>query len=474
MLLAHLLRCRDILEKAVNVLRAEDFDRESERGYQLVWAIATMWWPANKKVIPRGILDVELDSRLRLDPMFLSAEELAELRADLDAIYQMAESDLSHDWALEQLQMFVNERRVKPMGQRLLNASPEDVDALALQLAKIHAATRVSSGTSLDHIFQPGNEVIVLEKRDGTGVVYIDELLGGGTRAGEVYGLVGPTGRGKTVAAVQLAVSKAEFKKHVAYFTYEQEFIPEISTRFYGYMGRLPRRKIEGRKLSDLDADDLKVIREWETKFGTYIHPVDMKSGGTLVGSGGPDEVFAVLRDFESRGIHIELAIIDQYMPMIDRYIAARSIPSEQRRVIMQQCVQTFMDAASPTRLNTSFLLIHQSSTAACERPPYAKPDLTDSAECRSFPFWLSTCIMMGSQDEKNVGWWVSTKARGAARDGIIVQLDGENYRFVYDATQWRVSNREFVDRFKEEESHAVPKINDKHDHVQGSATLQV
>lgn len=51
-----------------------------------------------------------------------------------------------------------------------------------------------------------------------TGIAMLDHVLGGGSRVGELIGLLGPTGGGKTVLGLQLACESMRLSRRVAYF----------------------------------------------------------------------------------------------------------------------------------------------------------------------------------------------------------------------------------------------------------------
>ncbi len=77
---------------------------------------------------------------------------------------------------------------------RLLNEEATRVEGLGI--TDIHQASHARSDKPGIHLFP-------------TGVEYIDYRLGGGVTAGKVYGLLGPTGVGKTLNFVKLMVSTA-------------------------------------------------------------------------------------------------------------------------------------------------------------------------------------------------------------------------------------------------------------------------
>jgi hypothetical protein len=111
--------------------------------------------------------------------------------------------------AFKLLQMFLNDRRI---ARRIntLAVQGHTSDMLTKINELFHDASRVQAMGESDIV----SAVHVRSSRPGlqlqpTGIKYFDERLNGGVGAGKVYGLLGPTGVGKTLNFVSLMVSTA-------------------------------------------------------------------------------------------------------------------------------------------------------------------------------------------------------------------------------------------------------------------------
>jgi hypothetical protein len=283
-------------------------------------------------------------------------------------------------------------------------------------------------------------------------------LLGGGTAPGEVIGLIAPFGRGKTTLAVQCFCEWALGKHHGLYITYEQPFKPDLLNRVYGYLGGLSRTDIANPK--GLTPEQDSKLKENLAPIHPYLHVVDMVTNRGGAG-GGCSALSAHLNSFERKGIHIEFVILDQYLPFVRELMNAKGISEEELRKVMEATIYDFMKLAAPNKHDCTFLILHQTTTEGAANPPTTRPKSTDSAECRSLPFWLSTFLQLGTQDEKGCQWCVSGKGRATKRDELIVQMDGEHYKYKWELDRFRVSGHSFHDTKAESEDHKIKSVSD-------------
>jgi hypothetical protein len=449
-----MLRSPQFVEKVSTTLSADIFDRDNERWLRLIWTIALDWWEKQRSTIPRTFLEADISSRLSKDASFMTPDEQASLQKILDGVYAIKDDQLSAQIMAGQVQLLLNARCVQPAAEELTRTSAgDDFDDRMQKLIQAHSSTRISTGT-VSNIFTPGTFASVDTTRILSGVPAINSIMCGGWRAGEVVGLLGPFGGGKTTLGVQAFVSFAKLHHHSLYMSYELDIVPELSNRMYGLMAEIPMHRLVNLKPEQIREDDKQKIYAAQKEFGKYMHVVDMKSGGPSVGSGGAGELAAQLREYHQRGEHIDLVVLDQYLPMVNRYMAAKNISEDSKRLVMQSMVLDFMSIAQPSQMNCTILLLHQSNTEVTYRNPTVKPAAGDSAECKSFPFWMSACLALGRMDEKNVCWLTSIKQRGGPRDSIIVKLAGDDWMFFYKDGRYAVSGNKFVDRESGEDSN--------------------
>ena len=329
-------------------------------------------------------------------------------------------------------------------------------------MAREHEATRISSGVIMDDFFRPDKIALVPQVRDPVGVDCVDILLGGGTTKGEVYGVIGPFGMGKTTLSVQCYCEGVLRKRHSLYVLYEQPFHGDVSNRMYGYMGKIPRSRLEGRTVEMLHANDRERLQATLDSAWPYMHVADMVTDQKGAG-GGPEGISAILQGYEDRGIHIELIYLDQYLPFIRAWMAATGQKEERLRQVMEATVYEFKGMASKPRHDCSFFLLHQTSTEGAGRSATASPKPTDSAECKSLPFWLDTFLQLGPQDKHYRQWLVSGKGRSAAKDQLIVECVGTEYRYKYEHDKFTPGSGSFIERnadFADHQTQTVEQVD--------------
>ena len=333
MLISQMLVDTAFIEKAVFALSPEEFSREEERPYKLAYVVIKEWWSDNRIPITEAILVAQITARLEGDPTFLTDEQRTELISVTIRNAFTEYKAVPTRFMVQQLELFLHDRRVRPAAKNLSTAEPgAEFEKELANLRQAEVTSKVSTGKIVD-IFRPDRISIIARPRISTGLTILDQLLGGGRRPGEVYGFIGPSGGGKTTLSVQAFVQSAKQKSHSAYFTYETDFEPELSNRIYSCAAGFGRKDIEGKDLASMAPQHVDDLKKCLAEYGEYFHAVDMKgSGGVDVGVGGADEVAAQLREFDYRGTHIDFLVIDQYLPMVDRYIAARNLSVDSRR----------------------------------------------------------------------------------------------------------------------------------------------
>jgi hypothetical protein len=189
---------------------------------------------------------------------------------------------------------------------------------------------------------------------ESTGMDFLDTPMGGGAADGEVYGILGTYGSGKTmlaggivaegaVRAVNRARETGLAPRHTFYFTYETP-PDDIRKRVWAYLAnirldnlnalpyvqtlsRAGRRHPYEEQLFPTDPRG-----EWERFEDTahlrrLIHIADMRGPrhNPKAGSGGVDEIAAELTKFQSRyGATPKIVVIDYALVCVRRYIKAR------------------------------------------------------------------------------------------------------------------------------------------------------
>lgn len=441
-LFRYLLRSSEVAEKVLPMLREDDFYDDSEVEYQVLTVILKDYWDRFKKPPGQDAVETELLEALQgLD--LLTSNDISHLATIIEAAYGAPVGDTG--WVLRRFQQFLEERRLRPMVDEMQVALPGKLAEHVERLEKERAKLSVVAGQEVN-IFSPATARLNQVPRKPTGVPWFDALTGGGLARGkEVLGLMAPPSGGKTMGCVQLASELVLNQEHVLLFTYETEFEPEYSQRFYSYLGQIPRNRIAGRNLDQLNPDDRNNLFAALERCNGYLHTRDMVGrGGELGAAGGINDIRSELRKLSGKGIRPSLVIIDQLLPMVDRHIAQIGEKLDNRRVIIQQV--TYAAVGLCAEFETNILFLHQLDTQALARHPSVCPSMGDAAECKSFAFWLNFCMAFGTRDKENRLWAVASKARSAAPQQIIVQMNADMNRIEYEPDRFTLSGRDFVD----------------------------
>jgi RecA/RadA recombinase len=269
---------------------------------------------------------------------------------------------------------------------------------------------------------------LVHEERLPFGLGYIDEVLGGGLARGELCGLLGPTGGGKTVISSGLAVEQALRGRDVLLVTFEQPLKGDVMERMSCIMTGIPVSEFRGRAYHDLEPEVRKRLDEQRAKFGRHIKVLDLSSS---IGSGAA-AIVAKLEELDKKGQLPFLVIIDWLGAAVERQIAGgsgRAKSEDAYRRIATQIINEMR--AAQVRLGFTTLMIHQLSTKASRASSSRKPVVTDAYEFKAFAYYMDVCLCLGTLSaDTRVGYFISDKNRRSPVCEILVKLDGDMQMF--------------------------------------------
>jgi hypothetical protein len=69
-MLRHILRCPEVMSRALSKIELADFDQVTEKGHKLIYAIAKDFYTDHKRLIPVDLLYTEIQSRTHNQPDF--------------------------------------------------------------------------------------------------------------------------------------------------------------------------------------------------------------------------------------------------------------------------------------------------------------------------------------------------------------------------------------------------------------------
>ena len=324
-----------------------------------------------------------------------------------------------------------------------------------------------------------------------TYVPFLDKLLGGGTAPTGVYGILGPTGVGKTHLASMIASNgatsdsvfqnaclgslpwvlfdietqqaltqqrilshSAKVKRdnvwtgHTEIQAYEQERrseLPEIQGRFMSERERLMHvRHVMRRQLRLICQDDLfergpDGMEYYFTDFPTWIAECITKiSSDTPLGGIVIDGVSNV-------------------------WIHSQESSSMTEREFIQDFVDNFCRELS-VRENCPVWITHQVNGTACDASPVALLSHQDAARCKTFARSLDACFVFGSPSEDTVFAIRCTRSKSdsAKLDRLLLTYD-EDFATIVE-----------TDDYVEDKHHQTWKPRPKGNSLLDQAELQI
>lgn len=290
------------------------------------------------------------------------------------------------------------------------------------------------------------------------GVRWIDQLSFGGHCDGEVVGVLGPTGGGKTLTATQMQMSQALMKNHSLLVLYEQSLEGDVSERLYCQLfGDKDLDFFRNTSPRDWPAEDKARYRELREDFGKYVHVLDFAKGRQ--GMNGVRDIADAVQVLAEAGRAPRLLIIDWLWPAVRRYCIAHDIGLEKMRAWASAFIDDLKQLTVRTEGMTS-VLFHQLNTDTSRASPARIPTVTDAYELRDFSYMLDACYVIGNRDrESNVMWLATDKNRRGAPQAILGKMHGARGRIdpaegmVYDAREG------FVPAEADDESGEMPPV---------------
>ena len=260
-------------------------------------------------------------------------------------------------------------------------------------------------------------------ERQHTGVLYIDHLLCGGTLPGELYGILAPTGGGKTTCGVTIAVEVARGGRRSALFACD-DCDSEIVPRIYTTAAGVPRA--DARELITLNA----AAAVFEQQVAPRMH-VFNRADVLQHYAGGSKAIRHILQTQVDKGQAVDVVVIDQLMSLVGAHMTAAGLNAETRRDVAVQCLEDLRDIAQTMRC--AIFITHTVDSKTCAQTSATMPKIGQAADVKSFENSLHGCIQFGTRDHAGRRWLVTTKLRQDIPLRITVQLSDTHWRIDWD-----------------------------------------
>lgn len=426
-LLAHLFKSPEFFQLALPKLQAGDFDSQLERPHKLLWAIMSQYHKTYGKALKAEHFLAEID-RYTFNSREFAGQSV------LDAVYALAgymvsypASAINVSAAASGLERLLFQRRIRSDFLMLAEANlitPENLIALHKQSLD----TKVAHSPTTEPFADDG--MFGLKPRCGIGILFLDSLLNGGTRSGEVYGCLAPSGGGKTTLANQIGISYARQKRHFVVFSYEQPTDNEYMVPVYACATGISRDRIGAvNKLQELtDAEQAK-FQAAKLDLVNYLHYMDMSGTHSTAGNGGVEEIEAALIRFRDAGMPVSGFAIDWFWPMMQRRYSHEPQRKDQNE--RTYAIKMVDDLRQACGRNECWCWVnHQSAPATVSKT--RKAAWTDAAEAKGWSWYLTGCFALNDINEENCQATLNfSKARNTRKNHKIVKLLGEIATFI-------------------------------------------
>lgn len=457
LLLANLVRSSTVISKATPLLEPSDFSQDFERPMALIWDISRDFYARTRLPITREYLIAGITSRLE-NSEGLPDTDIQLLSNLIDFIFErVPETDLFPDIAISMLQDFLNERKLQPF---IGSTQSNDLPSLVQQAHREFVRTRVTSASGLDLMDVDNPELAnsVSSPRIPTSCGPIDALMGGGITRQEFMGILGPTGGGKTMLGIQLAVSMAQTGRHVCYFSYEGSVKRDLKDRAWACGVGAPISRFQGKRFprpgesspEDLDPELVNRLRQLGPMVN-HLHAYDMNESTT--GFGGVSEIESLIQGEIALGRPPSLIVLDWLSCMAGRYLptVAKSMGRKELSItdVIKQVIAQ-LDALRKT-YDCAVVVLQQLNGEAGNRGAGSKKTAYEAMDCKTMHYLMDSCLVIDSVLNKSDGLTklIQSKGRNDGVQELWVALDKRVSRFVTQHSEYsRVRDASGVDRF--------------------------
>jgi len=382
-------------------------------------------------------------------------------------IYSYPAEDINRDFILDLVRGFLMERTINAEIRDLVGDDPDEVRlGIEDKLAEFVVKTEIIKSVGVSHSYEFMPEVYQATPivRFPTGASWIDNRLGGHA-CGDVNGVIGVFGGGKTTTGTMLTVNAADYfrsrvledpgsrPKVAVFLTYEEHPARDVRPRLFCAAASIWKETVEEMTSFD-DLSRTGNLRDYERKWwdeqgvtdpalrlgererlqaaasrlNAHIRIEDMRAPGR--GGGGVPEIVGRLESLrQTKQVDIGLVVIDYVNAMARRRLKHTGAELDKKMRAEVVGLPEDIKQQVAERYGCPVWLLQQYNAEANKKSAGAKMHIADSAESRMFGENLAFCIGIGVFDpDTKVGQahFVKARRRGVQGTSCFIQLIGE------------------------------------------------
>jgi len=419
-LVAHLVRCPEVIIAALDKLNPALFSGPYEGPYRLIWMLAQDFYLTHREPMTKLYMIPQLKSRVAMSADLLQfAQKLDDI---VEWIYSSDIKEFNVAAGKKLLQTFLDER----VFQAAVSTANADPSGTLDALNKIYSTTRVTNNSTLD-VFDFTNPHLndMQTPKRATGCTVFDRLTDGGWSPRHMTGILAPFGGGKTLLTLDLAVSTAKQCVHTLVCQYEQNVMQSIRPRVWSNATQIPTKVFSENKLSQLDASIVQKLAS-VASIGQFLHFSDLST--PPAGVGGAAEIEGIVIDMQSRGCKPDVIIIDWLGLLVRHYLMAKNLPFETHAYsCFDEMIARLRKIANT--YHCEVVVTHQLNASAGSKGAGSRASMYDAANYKGFAAVMDTCIMIGKHTDDGFALIHADKNRGT-REEVTVKVRGDICKF--------------------------------------------
>lgn len=435
----------EVQRYCLDKLRPEFFIGPGEQPFQLLWRTVLDYYREYQQFPKTADVQVLITSRLG-QAHYYPEGILNPINRILDIVDEENGENLNRAYALDLAKLIVARYFKETLKENLIRSNGDDAAFSRLIEEHYQRFKSHTNYAALDvNPYVPRDLSELLDRGSSVpyNIPFIDAVMGGGCRTGEVYCLLGPTGGGKSLLALQL-VTDQSYYFHInnladinVFFTYELTR-SETYIRAYAQLMDVPPQKIEAvaqQKLSFTEEEGRRydlanhILQDhlWIVDFSMP----DPKAGITRAGS--LHDVVNYLQTLQERFRRpIRSVVLDWAGIIVEREITLKNQDiSRLRSSELTSFVQRVKDMiAGP--FSCSVWVVHQLSGDMTNKPPHMPMHHSNAQWCKSFANNATYAMCLGNIDPNhNVMTFNCSKARRSRREPVKLLKITDSLRFV-------------------------------------------